>query len=437
MLSIVIWFTATLILVFGPIILIHELGHFITAKRSGVRVEEFGFGFPPRLFILAGEQGTMEIDSFQLTIPGRFRLPFMLEKGTWVEAIAEKSEDGTYHLSDLVVPKNPEEVPSHTETDGEIALRGRITALDRGTQYTLNLLPFGAFVRMTGEEDPSDPRSLAAQSKRKRLSVILGGSIANLIAAFLILVTAYLVGSPEQYYTRVDEVEPNSAAAAAEFQLGDIITSVDSTRLISGSIQLREAIMASAEETIVFTVIRDGQDVTLEATPRLVNGHGYLGIAMREWPSPEGIVRYSLPDAAYAAAQDMASIVIRLVQLPRMLFQGEVTATEARPASAVGINALLTFTLQQSIEWGVAFPALSTAAIVSYILGVTNLLPIPAFDGGRAVFVLIEAIRGKRVKPEIEARIHFVTLMVLLALMAFIMVQDVINPIIAWSLLSR
>ena len=437
MLSIIAWFTATLILVFGPIILIHELGHFLTAKRAGVRVEEFGFGFPPRLLTLAGEKGTMEIDSFQLTIPGRFRLPFLLEKGTWVEARARKSEDGTYELSHLTVPKNPEEVSSRKETGDEIAVQGKITALDRGTQYTLNLLPFGAFVRMTGEEDPSDTRSLAAQPKLQRLGVILGGSVANLLAAFLLLATAYMVGSPEQYYTRVDEVEPSSAAAAAGFQLGDIVTSIDNTRLISGSIQLRDAVMASAEETVLFTVIRAGEDVILEATPRLVDGHGYLGIAMREWPSPEGIVHYSFPVAVTAAAQDMATIVVRLVQLPGLLFQGEVTTAEVRPASAVGINALLTFTLQQSIEWGVAFPTLSTAAIVSFILGITNMLPIPAFDGGRAVFVLIEAVRKRRVNPELEARIHFVTLMVMLVLLAFVMVQDVINPIIAWSLLSR
>ena len=99
----------------------------------------------------------------------------------------------------------------------------------------------------------------------------------------------------------------------------------------------------------------------------------------------------------------------------------------------VGISGVLAFTLQQSIAWGLAFPVLQTAALISLALGLTNLLPLPALDGGRILFVLIEAVRGQRIAPEREAVIHFVGLAILVGLMALVMLQDLMNPIIPWS----
>jgi regulator of sigma E protease len=99
----------------------------------------------------------------------------------------------------------------------------------------------------------------------------------------------------------------------------------------------------------------------------------------------------------------------------------------------VGISGVLAFTLQQSIEWGLAFPVLQTAALISLALGLTNLLPLPALDGGRILFVLIEAVRGRRISPEREAMIHFVGLVILVSLMGLVMIQDLVNPIIPWS----
>jgi regulator of sigma E protease len=437
MLSVAAWFIATLVFVFGPIILIHELGHFVTARRSNVRVEEFGFGLPPRLLILAGGEGTLEVDSIKLTIPGRMWVPFDLEKGRQITVHAQK-EGETLKITRMKLAKPDEGLSPGLEEQGtEVVLRGTVTGVDLATQYTLNLLPFGAFVRMTGEEDPSDPRSLAAQPRRQRLTVILGGSLANILGAFLILSAAYMIGSPEAFFARVDIVQEGSAAEAAEFQAGDIIVSIDDEPLTDGSWELRQRIAEAPHQTLDIAVIRDHETITLEATPSWSQGHGYLGVGIVDWPNPDGVERYSLPRAVAAASVDLATIVERMLSLPAMLIQGSVTATQARPASAVGINALLTFTLQQSIEWGIAFPTLSTAAAVSLVLGLTNLLPLPALDGGRALFIIIGAIRGRRINPETEGRIHLAAMLILLALMALVMVQDVFNPIIDWSMLRR
>ncbi|MGD1996005.1 MAG: M50 family metallopeptidase [Anaerolineae bacterium] len=437
-LSIVAWFTATLVFVLGPIILIHELGHFLSAKRAGVRVEEFGLGLPPRLLTLAGEPGMMRIGSIEFTIPGRLRLPFGLAKGEQVEALARQEEDGTYRLRRLTLPEEASATPSRQETQEGVLFRGEVTNFEPGTRYTLNALPFGGFVRMTGEEDPSDPRSLAAQPKRQRLGVLLAGPLLNLLAAFLLFAATYMAGHPEKFHARVEYVQPGTAAAAAGIQSGDIIFAIDGVPIEDGTEQIQEIVKDAAGETLALYIVRDKEPITLSATPRQEEGHGVLGIAMRgEWPASSGVVHYPPHEAAVFAAEDMVSIVARMIQLPRLLAQGDVQPAEVRPTSAVGINAILTFTLQQSVEWGIPYPALYSAALVSLALGATNLLPLPALDGGRVLFVLIEAIRRRRINPEIESRIHFAAMVILVALMLFIMVQDVVNPLIDWSLLRR
>jgi regulator of sigma E protease len=145
---------------------------------------------------------------------------------------------------------------------------------------------------------------------------------------------------------------------------------------------------------------------------------------------------YSLPEAVKAGITDLYTAVVATIQVPARLAQGDITPQEARPASMVGISEVLAFTLQQSIDWGLAFPVLQTASFISLALGLTNLLPLPALDGGRIVFVLIEALRGRRISPEREAIFHFVGLVIMVSLMAFVMLQDVINPIIPWALLK-
>jgi regulator of sigma E protease len=105
--------------------------------------------------------------------------------------------------------------------------------------------------------------------------------------------------------------------------------------------------------------------------------------------------------------------------------------------SIVGASQILTFSLQQSIELGLAFPVLQAAAVISLALGTTNLLPLPALDGGRILFVLIEAVRRRRIPPEREAVIHFVGLVVLISLMLVVMFQDILRPVLPWSWLAR
>jgi regulator of sigma E protease len=434
--NVTFWLVGTLVVVFGPIILIHELGHYILAKLAGVRVEEFGLGFPPRLLKLWRGKGYLEIGTMRVVVPAGFRLPPGLKAGTRVDAVARRRHDGTAVLHSL------EAIGSAAEHQGvepepapdELHLRGALTTLEPGTVYSLNLLPMGAFVKMTGEDDPSDPRSLAAQPKRWRVAVLAAGPVLNVLVALMLTVAAYTAGLPDKWQVEITGVEPGSAAEEAGLYPRDVIVAAGGEHIEEGLEHVRRIIRAAPEQTVELIVLRGGETLTVTATPeRTPEGYGFLGIRMTPWPDRSALRHYRLPEALSAGVADITAAIVATVQVPARLAQGNITPQEARPTGMVGISEVLAFTLQQSIEWGLAFPVLQTASLISLALGLTNLLPIPALDGGRILFVLIEAVRGRRIAPEREAMIHFVGLVILVSLMAFVMLQDLVNPVIPWS----
>jgi len=161
-----------------------------------------------------------------------------------------------------------------------------------------------------------------------------------------------------------------------------------------------------------------------------------LGIVIADWPDRSALIHYSLPEAFRAGMTDIRTIIAAMAQLPFRIAQGSVAPQDVRPTGMVGISQVLTFSLQQAIEWKMLFPILQTAGLISLALGLTNLLPLPGLDGGRIVFVLIETIRGQRVSPELEATVHAVGMILMIGLALLMLVQDFANPIIPWSLLQ-
>lgn len=434
--SVIFWLLGTLIVVLGPIILIHELGHFVFAKLAGARVEEFGFGFPPRILRMWYGEGSLTIGGLQAAIPRRRRRLPELKKGDWADATLRARDDGTYILQHLNPLDTDGDAPEarQEQANGHVRVCGELTVFEPGTLYSLNLMPMGAFVKITGEEDPSDSRSLAAQPKRWRLAVLLAGAVLNILVAVILLASAYVSGIPEASLARITEVIPGTAAEQAGLEAQDVVLTAGGERIVTGTLHLNSIIRAAPEQPLELVVLREGETLTITAEPRLgEEGYGFLGIWMETWPDKATLRHYSLPEAVGASISDLGMIVRLLAQVPIRLIRGTMTPEEARPASLVGASQLLTFSLQQSIAWGMAFPVLQTAALISLALGITNLLPIPAFDGGRVLFVLIEAVRGRRISPEREAAIHFVGLVIMMILMLFIILQDIINPIIPWS----
>ncbi len=441
-----LWLLLAFVFLLGPMILAHEIGHFLAARRAGVRVLEFGIGFPPRMLTLWREDGTLAVEGIPMRLPGRVPLP-ALGPGTPVEVLTRPGPDGDTEVVQIrPIPEaalggasdqeSPAPLPRTEPTGKETLWRGRLTSLEPGTIYSLNWLPLGGFVRMVGEEDPSDPRSLAAQPRRWRLTVLLAGVVANLLVSFLLLTAAYGTGVPTRELALIQEVVPGSPAEEAGLLPGDVIVEVSGVRLEEGPDDLRDAVRNSPQRPLTLTLWRGSQTLTLTATPTLTNGRGFLGIAMRSWPDPTSIKRYPIHEAALMAGASMGETVLLIFRTPQMAARGEISGEELRPVGLPGILGFLAFALKQSVETGIPAFALTMAALISLAIGFTNLLPFPALDGGRALFVLLEAIRGRRLRPETEMKIHVAGMAVLVLLSLFFIVQDILNPFIPWSWLK-
>jgi len=453
--SVGLWLLSTLVFVLGPIILIHELGHYFAAKLGGIRVEEFGFGFPPRAIKLWRGRGHFEIGETRVIIPLGFRLPPELTRDPWeeadqekqehwVEAVAEKKRDTFVLRSLTLLDPDCDELSSKRNLDQErLQLRGKLDTWEPGTLYSLNWLPMGAFVRMTGEEGNfADPRSLASRPKRWRITAMGAGAALNLVAAFVLMVCAFLSGIPEDWTVRINAVYPDSAAEAAGLQPDDVFLSIEGTKIDQGSLTVQSTISGSVNQPIEMVVLRNDQPVALTGVPGprecgseepyCAPGSGFLGFEMSQIPDAGSLRRYSLPEAIGASVDEFANIFELLIALPGRLVRGEASPAEARLTSPVGTTQILTFFLQQSVEWKLAAPVLQGASLISLALGVTNLLPLPALDGGRIFFILVETVTGRRIAPEREAVVHFIGLVVLVTVMAFVMLQDIFDPIISW-----
>ncbi|MCS7324036.1 MAG: M50 family metallopeptidase [Anaerolineae bacterium] len=356
------------VVLLGPLMFVHELGHFIVAKWAGIRVEEFGLGIPPRMARL-----------FQ---------------------------------------------------------RGE-------TEYTLNWLPIGAFVRMTGEEDPSDPRSFAAQPKRWRFAVLFAGPFMNFVFGLVVLFVAHFAFAtqPTAFHYYVLSVQPGGVAAALGVQPGDEILAVngepfkqpiDASHAFSAS-ALREAVLRSAGKTLTLEVERvvDGQPqrVVLRGTvPQQLNSEAPLGVSVAFRVVASERRAYTIGEAAQAALEDFVSVWINLVRLPAELISQRMPLEQIRPVGPVGITNIGVAMLEERETQGL-FPFVRFAGLISVLLGLTNLLPLPALDGGRIVFVLIEAVRGRRVDPARERWVHGVGMAFLISLSLAILILDIVAPI--------
>ena len=386
--------------VLGALILVHELGHFVMAKRFGIKVLEFGFGFPPRLF--------------------GFRY-------------------------------------------GE-------------TEYTINLIPLGGFVRMLGEEDQEDPRSFARQGVLQRIIVLSAGSFMNLVTPIVIFTILFMLPHDTLIGGSVviTGVAPGSPAMEAGLRAGDTILSVDGERVTLPG-DLVEAVKSRSGQTIDMGVRRGSRITGLAVSPEFTSHDMVQMVPRFQPPSLKVVDEVSDPatDASLAEArrydtrlgvgdtltQGAIGVLIGLAS-PRY---GRTTDPiwEAVPHSVETIWSVLTFTwegISQGIATrsnpGIAGPigiaqatgeiaelgvsrVFQLTALLSVSLGIMNILPIPALDGGRLMFVVIEWVRcGKRISPRREGLVHLVGFALLLGLIAVISYFDIVRLLNGDSLLN-
>ena len=295
-----------------------------------------------------------------------------------------------------------------------------------GTKYSLKCLPFGGSCMMQGEDDSDlSEGSFGSKSVWTRISVVAAGPIFNFILAYVMAVIIYALAGVD--LPQVLDVSENYPAQAIGMEAGDVITSINGKRIhlyreISDYVTFHQDRMQSGEP-IRITWKHEGEEKSAEILPA-DNGQGRYIFGI----SGSSNYRTRLPffrTLGYGVYEVKYWIGVTYMSLG-MLFTGQASVQDL--SGPVGVVDVIGDTYEQSRQDGafyILLNMLNIAILLSANLGVMNLLPLPALDGGRLVFLILEAIRGKRINPEIEGRIHLAGIMLLLLLMAFVMFNDV------------
>ncbi|MBR6523251.1 MAG: site-2 protease family protein [Clostridia bacterium] len=324
------------IVVFMLIILIHEFGHFVAAKSSGVLVHEFSIGFGPRLL-------------------------------KW------KKGD---------------------------------------TQYSLRLFPVGGYVKLEGEDETSnDPRALNNKPAGKKLAVMAAGAGFNLISGFIVLTLCFMF---QQSYTtlNVGRILDIPGSQAAQFiKVGDEIVALDGKNV--WNFKDFSFLMSSVDKTkpVEITIKRDGEKKDVSILPVEYEGNYLIGVEMQTKDM-------TFKDAIVCGFKEMFFVVRVVIYSLMMLVTGKVPVSQM--SGPVGTTVLI----GQAAQMGI-INLLYMFALLSVNIGIFNLIPFPALDGGRIFFLIIELIRRKPIPPEKEGIIHFAGLILLLILMVFITSSDI------------
>ena len=331
------------VLVFGAVVFIHELGHFLLAKLNGIRVDEFAMGMGPKIFgVKRGE-----------------------------------------------------------------------------TTYCIRLLPIGGACMM-GEDDAKDTSEGSFNSKSvwARISVVAAGAVFNFILAFIF---AVIIVSYSGYDEPViSDVVPGYSAEAEGMQAGDRIVRINGKKIYLWR-EITYHNLFHAGENSEITYERDGKQYEITIVPKQdENGNYLMGVMSSGQTQDAGLLK-SVQYGAY----EVRFWIKTALQSVGQLVTGKIGADQL--SGPVGIVNVVDETYQESKEYGfviVVMQMLNIGVLLSANLGVFNLLPFPALDGGRLVFLAVEAITGKRVPPEKEGIVHIIGLVFLMILMVFVVFND-------------
>jgi regulator of sigma E protease len=362
------------IIVLGILVFVHELGHFVVARRNGIKAEEFGFGFPPRAV-----------------------------------GVVKNAETGQWET-----------------------IWGNREAVSPNTVYSLNWIPLGGFVRIKGEDGThKDADSFAVKSAWVRVKVLAAGVVMNFLLAWVLISFVLMAGfpqmvspdagaSPDKKITvRISGVKPNTPAKEMGLQFNDVILSIDGKKV--GSVaEVQEYIASHKGREISLQVERGKEKLSLKGTPRTEypDNEGSLGIALGETE----LVSYPWHTAFWHGAVATYNVTVAMTMAIFDLVKGLFGASNVGLDSVSGPVGIALQTKEIS-DLGMVY-LLYFTAILSINLGIINILPFPALDGGRIFFVLIEAVKGSPVSQRVEGMFHQFGFLLLLLLMVLVTVHD-------------
>ena len=339
------------ILVISVLVFVHELGHFVLAKRAGMKVEEFGFGFPPRLF--------------------------GIKKGE--------------------------------------------------TSYSINWIPFGGFVKIMGEDGSQrdDPRSFAAGTLGTRAGVIVAGVVMNLLFAILLLILGNGIGlrvglddkltaQAGAKQIQIIQVDENSPAAQAGLKMFDEIVGYQAI------LEFQSFVTSHRGQEVLINIRRADRSLAVKLTPRAnpPPGQGALGISL----ALTGIVKYSWPQAIKHGVQN-AYYITRETAIGYGTVIKNVFA-KGQPGAGLSGPIGIAVVTGQAARLGFTY-LIQLVALISINLAILNIIPFPALDGGRLLFIIIEKLKGSPIPKRVEAAVNAVGFSLLIALMVYVTTQDI------------
>ncbi len=422
-LGIVLGFVVGLI----PLIIVHEFGHLLMAKLVGVWAREFGIGFPPRLIKLFRwheTQFTLNLLPFggfvQLEGEQAFAEPkSKKEAGEDTDDVAEElpSEDQDTFGAEEIAVKEPGVSAQVIASEEQSPLV---------TEAPVEKQPSPAEV---AEEAGVHAHSLYAKSPEKRTLIYLGGPLMNMLVAWLLAVVVFVSGIPVTQVV-IEKVQPASPAAGAGLQVNDLIVALNGEK-VEEMDDVSRLTKKNLGQPVQVTVEREGQTLNVSLVPRVnpPKDQGAMGIEIGLIEKHGELKRYPPGQAFIYGTRMVRNLVMLSVMLPVYIIRGLIPIEQARPVGVIGISQIAQQSVERSITAQAAYPLLYILIFISVSLGIFNLLPIPALDGGRILFNIVEKIRGKPLSPALEEYIHTIALFILIVIFIFITILDIVAPI--------
>lgn len=358
----------TFIVILAVLVLVHEFGHFITAKKSGIRVDEFGFGFPPR-----------------------------------AKKLFER----------------------------------------KGTVFTLNWIPFGGFVKIFGENGEGGQAakdSFVSKSKWTQALVLFAGPLFNILFAWLILTLMFIVGSPTLYdetyqeniqnvAVAVVEVLPESPAKEAGLFVGDTILSISyadgKKQEIVSAEDVSNSFKNKGVEPVTLEILRKEKTLEIEVAPAYGLFEGQTDPALGVLIDKVGTLKLPVHQALWKGLERTWSLTENTVMFLASLFEGLIRGDKEIAGAITGPVGIVPV-VGDALSVGFSFVVIITA-LISINLAIINLLPFPALDGGRLLFILIESIKGSPINPKTASWFNGAGFLILIGLMVFVTIRDIVN----------
>ncbi|MGO9741808.1 MAG: M50 family metallopeptidase [Roseiarcus sp.] len=362
------WYILPFVAIMSAIVFFHELGHYLVGKWCGVKIEAFSLGFGPEL-------------------------------ASWTDRA--------------------------------------------GTHWRIALFPLGGYVKFLGDADAASTpdlagqlelaqadrgRTLSAQPLIRRAAIVAAGPAANFLLALVVFAGLFMALGRLEHTPRIGYVEPNSAAARAGFQVGDLVTAIDGQKVATFQ-DIQQATMLNTGLTMTFVVDRNGKDVTLEATPRITlvdegpplgkRRIGHLGLGSNRDPKDVEFQRCTAPQCVAWAGEEVGFIVHATGAYAVGLFAGRESVDQVSGPIAI---AQIAGAMAKISIWDLV----NLAGLFSVSVGLMNLLPIPLLDGGHLLFYALEALRGR----PLSERVQQVGLRIGIALVASLVIFTTSHDII-------